>query len=325
MNYNTLGNTSITVSSLSFGASSLGAVFHDIDEHEAIKAVHAALDAGINYFDVAPAYVATRAESVLGRALKGIDRSRYFLSTKAGKQTLPGPAGKNIFDYSEHGIRNSLMASMSRLGVDYLDIVHLHDFDYDHRIRASDALTAGVDALRKLKTEGVIGMIGAGIYPMDLWKQTICEAGLDVVLIHNHYCLNDIRLLELLPLARQKGVGIINASPFASGLLSGREAPDWQPAVEEERALFRKAASFCESRGTSISKLALQFSSQHPEIPTTLFSTSRPQSVERNLRWHEEPCDYELIAEVQRILEPVMNKQWDYDAALDRRRENSTR
>ncbi len=318
MKYKKLGKTGFSVSSLSYGASALGAVFHEIDENEGIRAVHAALDAGINYIDAAPAYGATTAETVLGKALRGVDRSRYHLSTKVGKQTLPGPASENLFDYSEEGIRLSLQQSMKRLGVDYLDIVHLHDFDYNHKVHADIALTEGFAALRKLKTEGVIGAIGTGIYPMDLWKRTLVEVELDVVLVHNHYCLNDIRLLELLPLAQQMDVGIISASPFASGLLSDREAPAWHPAGPEERALFAVAAEFCTAQGTTISKLAMQFSSQHPELPTTLFSTSRSSSVERNLRWHEEPCDYELVAAVQQILEPVMNKQWDYDAALEK-------
>jgi len=87
MKYNLLGNTGMNVSRISFGASSLSAVFHAVDEAEAIKAVHAALDAGINYFDVAPAYGGTVSETVLGKALKGIPRNRYFLSTKVGKYT----------------------------------------------------------------------------------------------------------------------------------------------------------------------------------------------------------------------------------------------
>jgi aryl-alcohol dehydrogenase-like predicted oxidoreductase len=90
MKTNPLGKTGLNVSALSFGASALGGVFRNIDEADGIRAVHAALDAGINYFDVAPAYGGTVAETVLGKALKGIARDRYFLSTKAGKYTEPG-------------------------------------------------------------------------------------------------------------------------------------------------------------------------------------------------------------------------------------------
>src|SRR5215469_401077 len=130
MQYNYLGNTGLKVSRLSFGASSLGAVFHPVDEAEAIAAVHAALDCGINYFDVAPAYGGTLAESVLGKALKGISRGRYFLSTKVGKYTRPGSYGQDVLDYSRSRIFSSLDESARRLGVDYFDIVHIHDIEY---------------------------------------------------------------------------------------------------------------------------------------------------------------------------------------------------
>src|SRR5690348_9681250 len=116
MDYNTLGKTGLKVSRLSFGASSLAGVFHPVDEGEAIQAVHAALDCGINYFDVAPAYGGTLAETVLGKALKNIPRSRYFLSTKVGKYTKPGTYGDDTLDYSRERIQHSIEESAVRLG-----------------------------------------------------------------------------------------------------------------------------------------------------------------------------------------------------------------
>ena len=312
MKYNALGKTGLRVSELSFGASSLGGVFHEIDETEAIGAVHRVLEAGINYIDVSPAYGATKAEKVLGKALRGVDRATYYLSTKVGKYTKPGCYGCDTFDYSAKRIRSSIEESMERVGVEYFDIVYLHDFDYENQRHADQALEEGYATLQELKKEGRIGAVGGGIYAMDLWKRMLIETEAEVLLVHNHYCLNDIRLLELLPLCQQQGVGIVNASPFGSGLLTARGAPDWHPATAEQRTYFAKAAKLCEERGTSISKLALQYSSQHPEVPTTLFSSARPTSIERNLKWYSEPCDYLLVAEVQRILEPVMNLQWPY-------------
>ncbi len=313
MKFRTLGKTGLKVSALSFGGSSLGGVFGEVDESKAIKAVHSALDLGINYIDVSPAYGGTRAEIVLGSALKGIPRDRYYLSTKVGKYTERDTYGADTFDYSNGRIRSSLDESASRLGSDYFDIVHLHDFEYENRQHVELALTEGVATLLELKREGRIGNVSCGIYPMDLWQRIFREIPIDAALVHNHYTLIDTRVVELFPLARQRGVGIINGSPFASGLITGREAPFWHPASETERGLFRLASAFCEQHGTSISKLALQFSSQHPELPTTLFSSASSESVRRNVAWHEEPYDPTLVAEVQRILSPVINKQWDYD------------
>jgi aryl-alcohol dehydrogenase-like predicted oxidoreductase len=312
MSYRPLGRTGLSVSALSFGASSLGGVFRAVDEGEGIRAVHVALELGINYFDVAPAYGGTRAETVLGRALEGVPRESYYLSTKVGKYTRPNCYGDDSFDYSRARIRASLDESARRLGVEYFDIVHLHDIEYGGRRNVDWALGEGLAALQELRREGRIGAVSFGIHPMDLWQRVLAECDIQAALVHNHYCLNDTRLLELLPLAAEKGVGVINGSPFASGLLTERGPAAWHPASPEERAVFRRAAEHCRSRGSSISQLALQFSSQHPLIPTTLFSSASPESVRRNVKWHAEPADPALVAEVREILRPVLDKDWTY-------------
>jgi aryl-alcohol dehydrogenase-like predicted oxidoreductase len=312
MQHSVLGKTGLKVSRLSFGASSLGAVFHPVKEADAIAAVHAALDCGINYFDVAPAYGATLSETVLGKALHGIPRDRYFLSTKVGKYTDPGSYGNDTLDYSRKRIRASLDESAERLGTDYFDIIHIHDIEYQNRAHTDWALSEGYEAVQELKREGRIGAVSFGIYPMDLWKRIFASLDIDAALVHNHYCLNDTQLLDLLPMAREKRIGIINGSPFASGLLTDRGPAAWHPASPPDRTLFRKAAKFCHAQGTSIGRLALQFSSQNAEIPTTLFSTANPDTVRRNVADYEQPCDMSLVAEVRRILQPVLNQEWSY-------------
>jgi L-galactose dehydrogenase len=312
VDYCVLGKTGLKVSRLSFGASALGGVFGPVDEKDAIRAVHAAVDCGINYFDVAPAYGGGAAETMLGKALKGISRSRYFLSTKVGKYTKPNAYGDDVLDYSRERILLSLDESGHRLGVDYFDIVHIHDIEYQGRKHTEWALTEAYETLRNLRTAGRIGAVSFGIYPLDLWRRILCSLPIDTALVHNHYCLNDTGLLDLLPLAQEKGAGVINASPFASGLLTDHGAPAWHPASHRDRVIFRKASQFCASCGGSLSKLALQFSSQHAEIPTTLFSSPNANCVVRNVQWHSEPYDRAMVAEVRKILAPVMNKQWDY-------------
>jgi len=307
----------LKVSSLSFGASALGGVFREVNEQEGIRAVHAALDAGINYFDVAPAYGSTVAEAVLGKALKGIPRDRYVLSTKAGKYSSGRSYGRDELDYSETRIRNGLEESMQRLGVNHVDILHLHDFEYQGCAKIESAFAEGFPALLTLKKEGTIGAVSAGIYPMDLWFRVVNEAPVDTILLHNHYCLNDTRGLELLPKCRELGIGTINASPFASGLLTGSPVADWHPADANARAVFAAAARFCKVHGTSIAKVAFQFASQGHPFDTTMFSTAHVSSVQRNLAWHQEPFDPDLVARIRQILAPVIDKAWDYDAGVD--------
>ncbi len=317
MEYRILGKTGLKVSELSFGASALGGVFRDVDEGEGIRAVHEAFEEGINYFDVAPAYGGTVSETVLGKALHTMPRERYVLSTKAGKYTEPGAYGKDELNYSEKRIREGLEGSLKRLGVDYIDIVHLHDFEYQGFSKTEMAFEEGFPALVKLKEEGKIGAVSAGIYPMDLWKRVVEEAPVDAILMHNHYCLNDTRGLELVPACEKNDIGIINASPFASGLLTGGKVADWHPASQEVRELYAKVAHWCEERGTHIAKLAFQFACQKTPFQTTMFSTARVSSVRRNLEWYYEPYEQELVEEVRNMLKPVMDKQWDYDAGVD--------
>jgi aryl-alcohol dehydrogenase-like predicted oxidoreductase len=310
--YRELGRTGMKVSRLSFGASSLGGVFHPVEEAEGIAAVHVALDCGINYFDVAPAYGGTLAEFVLGKALHGVPRGRYYLSTKVGKYTAPGSYGNDTLDYSRQTIRRSVGESAARLGVEYFDLIHIHDIEYQGRKHTEWALAEGYEAVCELKREGRIGGVSFGIYPLDLWRRILGSLRIDAALIHNHYCLNDTGLLELLPTARARGVGVINGSPLASGLLTERGPADWHPASPRHRGIFREAAEFCRAEGVSISQLALQFAAANPDIATTLVSSANPESVARNVRWCEERCDGALLDRVQEILKPVHNYEWDY-------------
>ena len=310
MNTRPLGRTGLQVSTLSFGASSLGGVFHAVDETDAIRAVHTALDLGINYFDVAPAYGGTRSETVLGKALREIPRDRYFLSTKIGKYTNPEKYGDDTLDYSRERTRRSIEESSARLGTDYFDIIHIHDIEYDDRQHTEWALNEGFEAVSEMKQEGRIGAVSFGIYPVDLWHRILTTLPVDVGLVHNHYSLHDTRLLELLPIALENGIGLINASPFGSGLLTDRGPADWHPANAAQRAIFKHAADFCAARGTNISKLALQFSSQHRDIPTTMFSSASADSVKRNVAWAAEPYDPELVTQVREILKPLTHIDW---------------
>ena len=314
MKYNLLGRTGLKVSSLSYGASALGGVFHAVQESDAIRAVHVALDCGINYFDVVLAYGGTRAETILGSALKGIPRDKFFLSTKVGKYTSPDGYGADTFDFSAKRIRTSLNESAARLGTDYFDLIHLHDLEYQQRRHVEQALGEGLATLQTLKREGRIGAGGCGVYPMDLWQRILLDYEFDAVLTHNHYLLNETRLLEMLPLAQKKNIGVINASPFGMGMLTERGPAEWHPASAEIRQVFRNAAEFSRRQSTDISKLALQFARQHPDIPTTMFSSASAESIRRNVQWHEEPFDPALFAQVQQLLQPVFNLQWVFES-----------
>ncbi len=306
MNYRTLGKTGLQVSTLSYGASALGSVHHEIDEADGLRAVHCAVKLGINYIDVSPFYGLTVAETLLGKVLKEIPRDTYYLSTKAGRY------GFEEFDYSSEHITKSVEESMKRLHVDYFDILLLHDIEYQGRRFMPQALNEGIPTLQKLKEHGKIRFYGFSAYPIDVFHQTLEQVDVDVILNHNHYCLNDTLLLDLLPLLREKNIGLINASPLACGLLTKRGAADWHPATNEDKSVIQRAIEFCEQHGTSLEKLAIQFATSNEDIPTTLVSTASSDRIAKNAAWAEEVPDEQMVMKVQEILQPIFNKDYNF-------------
>jgi len=150
MRYRTLGRTGLKVSILSLGGSPLGSVFRPTDDFEAIKTVHPTIDLGINFIDVSPFYGATKAETVLGRALRDIPRDRYYLATKVGQ------SGRNDFDFSAARVRRSLDESCQRLGVDYIDLVQCHGIEFAD---LNQIVGETLPELVKLRQEGRIGHV----------------------------------------------------------------------------------------------------------------------------------------------------------------------
>ncbi|MFC0470169.1 aldo/keto reductase [Halalkalibacter kiskunsagensis] len=301
MKYRKLGKTGLDVSVLSYGASSLGAVFREINEDEGIKSVHAAIDQGINLIDVSPFYGLTKAETVLGNALRDISRDKYYLSTKAGRY------GKDEFDFSKNSITKSLEESLQRLGTDYVDILLLHDIEFGSY---DQVIEEGIPALEELKEQGKIRFYGVSGLPLSIFDKVLSKADLDVILSYCHYSLNDTSLLSLIPLLEEKQVGLINASPLSMGLLSTRVVADWHPADEEIKQACQKAAEYCKQHGEDLAKLAIQYSVQNELIPTTLVSTASVKNITRNIKWTEEPINEDILVAVLDIFKPIHNKTW---------------
>lgn len=305
MKYRKLGRTGFNVSILSYGGSSLGSVFRKIDEEEGIDTVQNAFDSGINYFDCSPFYGLTEAEKLMGRALKDLPRDQYYLSTKAGR------FGWNEFDFSYDRIICSAEESMKRLNVDYLDILNLHDIEYNDCFYLEQALNEGIPALVKLKEQGKIRFFGIAAYPLSLIRKIVESHDIDIVMNHNSFALNDTRLLELLPLMKEKNTGLINSAPLSSGLLSARGVASWHPASDQDKTIIAKALEFCKEQGTSLEKLAIQFAVSCEDIPTTLISTANRERIKMNAQYVDEPLNMELVEQVRGILKPILNKDWD--------------
>lgn len=307
MQYRDIGKTGMKVSVLSFGASSLGGVFKSLKEEDGIKAVHTAVDNGINFIDVSPYYGHLKAENVLGKALKEIARDRYYLSTKVGRY---GQDGQNHWNYSTQRSRESVFESMERLNVGYIDLINVHDIEFAD---LDQVCNETLPALVELRDQGIVKHVGITNLTLRHFVYVInhVPAGtVESVLSFCHYTLNDDSLADYLDFFEENNVGVINASPFSMGLLTERGAPEWHPAPLPLKNVCRKAVDYCRNKGENIEKLALQYSISNPRIATTLFSTTRFSSVLQNIEWAKQPLNEELLHDVQKIVEPRFRDTW---------------
>ena len=307
MDYRELGRTGLKLSKIGYGASSLGAVFHDFDKARGLESVFTAIDQGINFIDVSPYYGHYKAETVLGEALRQIPRDKFILSTKVGRY---GENGVNSWDYSAERVSRSVYESMERLGIDYIDLINVHDIEFaDLRQIVSET----IPALVELRDKGVVGHVGITDLQLENLKWVIensPEGSVESVLNFCHYCLNDDKLVDFLDFFESRGIGVISASPFSMGLLTERGAPEWHPAPKPLMDACRKATEHCKAKGYPIEKLAMQYSLSNDRISSTLFSTTRPENLLKNLQYISEPIDSQLLAEVQEIIGDQKRVSW---------------
>lgn len=289
------------VSALSLGGSQLGGGFGPVPQVDADRTVRTAFDLGINYVDTSPYYGLTEAERVLGEALRGIPRDRYFLATKVGRY------GDAEFDFSAARVVRSVDESLARLGLEYVDLIQCHDIEFGS---AEQIVEETIPALRKVQRQGKVRFVGITGLPLAVLRAVGERIEVDCVLSYCHYCLNDTSLTEILPFLEARGVGIINAAPLSMGLLTGKRLPQWHPAPAVLREACRRAYEFCEERGASLPRVALQFSLANPAVHTTVVGTANPEEVRRNVEWASQPPDEELLAGIRGILTPVMNLTW---------------
>lgn len=301
MKYRKLGKTNLEVSLVGFGASPLGAEFGPIDPAEGQRAVDAAIDYGINYFDVAPYYGRTLAETRLGEFLAG-KRNQVVLATKVGRYDIGG------FDFSAERVTASVDESLRRLRTDWIDIIQIHDIEYGDR---EQIIHETIPALQRLKQTGKVRFVGVTGYPLQQFVDIITHSDVDTILSYCRYDLLDTSLAEILtPIAKSEGVGLINASPLHMRALTNKGAPDWHPAPKRVLAASEQAAAFCRDQGVNLADVAMQFALASADVASTLVGMSKVRHVEMNVRATDMALPPELLLEVQRILEPVKNVIW---------------
>jgi len=294
-----LGKTNLELPILTFGASSLGAEFRSVELREVFESIRVALELGMNLIDTSPYYGRGMSEVLLGIALKEVPRDSYLLCSKLGRYD-PGH-----FDFSARRVAESIDVSLHRLGTDHLDIILCHDIEF---VPLQQIVEETLPALRKIQQSGKVRFVGISGYPMKIFKSVASQAALDCILSYNQYTLQNTRLVDdILPLMKQKNIGVMNAGPFAARLLTNAPLPVWHRDSKEVQQTARRAAEYCQQQGVDIAQLALQYSCSHPDLATTIAGSANPNNIRKWVEWLSQPIDQGLLGEVLKILQPVHN------------------
>ena len=295
----------LEVTEIGFGGSVLGNLTSAITDDEAQASVERAWAGGVRYFDTAPHYGLGLSERRLGAALAHHRRSDYVISTKIGRLLVPNdlPTGsdrtaggfdvpdelRRCFDFSRDGVLRSLESSLERLGVDHVDIAYVHDPD-DH---VATAMSEAIPALVELREQGVIGAVGVGMNQWEAPLRMVRETPLDVVMLAGRWTLLDRSGERLVAECSDRGVALVAAAPFNSGLLA-RDRPEqgahfnYGPASDELLRRAHELADICERHGTHLPAAALQFALRSPAVVSVVVGQRSSAQVASTLQLAEE-------------------------------------
>jgi D-threo-aldose 1-dehydrogenase len=306
-----VGRTGLQVTRLGLGTAPLGGLFEPVTERDAVRTVERAYELGLRLFDTAPLYGNGLAERRVGLALRQYPRDSFVLASKvgrllrAGARPEPGqefqrtPEGlEPVFDFSADGVRASYRESLERLGLDRIDILHLHDPDQHYE----QALTEGYPVLAELRKDGAIRAVGAGMNQPEMPARFLRAAAFDCFLLAGRYTLLDQSGLdELLPLARKRGASVIAGGVFNSGILADPKpgAPfAYKPAPPEILALANRLQDICRNHGVSLPVAAIQFPLGHPAVAAVVIGARSAAELEEDVAMFEAPAPVALWDEM---------------------------
>ena len=309
----------VSLTAVGLGGAQLGNLSRVSTDEQCAAAVEAAWRGGVRYFDTAPHYGLGLSERRLGALLRSYPRHEYTVSTKVGRALVPTPerAGqlddggfavpathRREWDFTRDGILRSVEGSLKRLGLDWLDIAYLHDPDD----RWEAASTTGIGALIELRDQGVVRAIGAAMNQSAMLAAFVATCDVDVVMLAGRYTLIDRHAEEdLLPLAIERGVAVVAAGVYNSGLLSRREiAPDAQfeydAAPPDVLEVARTVAGLCALGGVELPEAAIQFPMRHPAVAGVVIGARDRAQVEQSLARAARPIPPQLWSDIDAVV-----------------------
>ena len=301
MRYKSLGKTGVEVSVIGFGGAPLGNEFGGVDVAEGERAVHLAIERGLNFFDTSPYYGLTLSETRLGDALQG-KRNQVVLSSKCGRYDVAA------FDFSEARVKKSVDESLKRLRTDHLDLLIAHDIEFGDR---EQIIHETVPAMRNLQRAGKIRAVGISGLPLKILADVAIRAQVDFVLSYCRYnpLIQDMNT-HLTPILQKEGIGLLNAAPVHLRLLTRDGALAKHPAPETVKQAGVAIVQACLRNGVDPAVVALQFCLAHPYASSTCVGMSNQREVEQNLTALDWEIAPDLLAEIARIAEPVKSTTW---------------
>ena len=314
---NKFGRVDLDVTAFSFGTAPVGNIFHEIDEETSDAMFQTAWDAGVRYYDTAPMYGHGLSELRTGHSLRWKDRDQYVLSSKVGRVLKPARkadidyapwtnAGRNTmhFDYSYDGTMRSFEDSMQRLGLEYMDIVFIHDIDVFTRgdeqpAVFKQAMDTCYRALDDLRSQGVVKAIGVGVNEWEVCHAALQANDFDCFLLAGRYTLlEQDSLNEFLSLCEERGAAVVVGGGFNSGILATGAVEgakyNYAPAPVGIMDRVAKIEQVCADHDVPLPAAALQFVVAHPAIPSFIAGTRTVEQLSKNLEWfnHDIPADF---------------------------------
>jgi D-threo-aldose 1-dehydrogenase len=305
-----LGRTDLMVTALGMGTAPLAGLYEAVPEERAMATLERAWGVGIRYFDTAPLYGSGLGETRTGALLRQLPRDAFVLSTKVGRLLIPGepppdsqykgtPEVVPVFDFSYEAVLRSFEESLTRLGLDRVDILYIHDPDEHY----DAALSGAYPALARLRDEGVVRAIGAGMNQSEMLARFARETDMDCFLLAGRYTLLEQGALrELLPLCEQKNIAIVIGGVFNSGVLAN-PAPgarfNYEPAPPDLIGRAARIADVCSRWNVPIKAAALQFPMGHPQVASVVIGSRSREHLEENVRLFELEIPDGLWAELK--------------------------
>ena len=318
------GRTAVTVTRLGFGGAPIGGLFSAVTDSDAIATVGRAWELGIRYFDTAPLYGYGASERRIGASLAGVPREEFTISTKVGRLIRPSdalPDGADVdgqeldgqenafyvgtgpvrpvFDYSYDGVLRSVEESLERLGLERVDIAFIHDPDNHWEA----AIGGAYPALERLRADGVLGAIGAGMNQSAMLTRFAQEGDFDVFLLAGRYTLLDqSALADLLPICEEKEIAVVVGGVMNSGILANPRPGsrfDYAPAATDVVERAERLAAICARHGVSLRAAAAQFPLAHSAVVSVVAGVRRIDHLEEYPALFREPIPADLWAELR--------------------------